>query len=264
MLSRRSPSTTTLAAAWPNAKQSCSSCLAERAAHQVDIGRAPARRHQGTPGVRSAPGAGKLGRCRPHSHQWPGGGSVVMTLLSEIGPDLIDSPASSTSAPGWGCVPAPRSAAARCWQQRTKRSANRARQALKLAAQTLSHSDSALGAFYRRLCGRMDKPRANTAIGPQAGAHGVLHAHPRPGVCGPRPTALRRAAAPAQHRRAQAPRCRPRLPDQSREHRCMKSAVLSSVSREHPAPGGARRSDQKHICLPTNQRLGSLVSQERP
>ena len=28
----------------------------------------------------------------------------------------------------------------------------------------LSHSDSALGAFYRRLSGRMDKPRANTAV----------------------------------------------------------------------------------------------------
>ena len=28
---------------------------------------------------------------------------------------------------------------------------------------SLSHSGSALGAFYRRLCARMDKPRANTA-----------------------------------------------------------------------------------------------------
>ena len=28
---------------------------------------------------------------------------------------------------------------------------------------TLSHSDSALGALYRRLCTRMDKPRASTA-----------------------------------------------------------------------------------------------------
>ena len=46
----------------------------------------------------------------------------------------------------------------------TKRSANRVRQALKLAAMSLSRSDSALGAFYRRLCGRMDKPRANTAV----------------------------------------------------------------------------------------------------
>ena len=37
------------------------------------------------------------------------------------------------------------------------------RQALKMAAMSLSHSDSALGAFYRRLCSRMDKPSANTA-----------------------------------------------------------------------------------------------------
>ncbi|MDT4787540.1 IS110 family transposase ISCARN20 [compost metagenome] len=29
---------------------------------------------------------------------------------------------------------------------------------------SLAHSDSALGAFYRRLCARMDKPRANTAV----------------------------------------------------------------------------------------------------
>ena len=32
-----------------------------------------------------------------------------------------------------------------------------------MAAMTLSHSGSALGAFYRRLCARTDKPRANTA-----------------------------------------------------------------------------------------------------
>ena len=46
---------------------------------------------------------------------------------------------------------------------KTKRSANRVRQALKMAAMSLSHSSSALGAFYRRLCSRMDKPSANTA-----------------------------------------------------------------------------------------------------
>jgi hypothetical protein len=38
--------------------------------------------------------------------------------------------------------------------------ANRARQALKLAAQSLCYSDSALGAFYRHLSARMDRPRA--------------------------------------------------------------------------------------------------------
>lgn len=44
-----------------------------------------------------------------------------------------------------------------------KHSANRVRQALKMAAISLAHSQSALGAFYRRLCTRMDTPSANTA-----------------------------------------------------------------------------------------------------
>ena len=30
-----------------------------------------------------------------------------------------------------------------------------------MAAMSPSHSDSAIGAFYRRLCSRMDKPSAN-------------------------------------------------------------------------------------------------------
>jgi transposase len=38
------------------------------------------------------------------------------------------------------------------------------RQALKLAAMSLSRNGSALGAFYRHMCARMDKPRANTAV----------------------------------------------------------------------------------------------------
>ena len=46
---------------------------------------------------------------------------------------------------------------------RTKRSANRVRQALKMAAMALAHSACALGAFYRRPCSRIDKPRPNTA-----------------------------------------------------------------------------------------------------
>lgn len=38
---------------------------------------------------------------------------------------------------------------------KTKRSVNRVRQVLKMAAMSLSRCDSALGAFYRRLCARM-------------------------------------------------------------------------------------------------------------
>jgi hypothetical protein len=47
---------------------------------------------------------------------------------------------------------------------KTKRTVNRVRQVLKMAAMSLSRCDSALGAFYWRLCARMDKPSANTAV----------------------------------------------------------------------------------------------------
>jgi cytochrome c-type biogenesis protein CcmH/NrfF len=40
---------------------------------------------------------------------------------------------------------------------------NRAAQALRLAAAALRSSQSALGAYFRRMCSRMDKPKAVTA-----------------------------------------------------------------------------------------------------
>lgn len=46
---------------------------------------------------------------------------------------------------------------------KTKHCANRAAQALRLAAAALRSSKSALGAYFRRLCSRMDKPKAVTA-----------------------------------------------------------------------------------------------------
>lgn len=46
---------------------------------------------------------------------------------------------------------------------KTKRVANRAAQALRLAAAALRSSKSALGTYFRRLCSRMDKPKAVTA-----------------------------------------------------------------------------------------------------
>jgi len=55
---------------------------------------------------------------------------------------------------------------------RTKRSANRARHALEMAAMSLPRSDSALGAFYRRVSAPTDKPQANTATA-QKPARGV-------------------------------------------------------------------------------------------
>jgi predicted transcriptional regulator len=136
--------------------------LAERSAASVDIGKVPR--------------AGSKVRAeydvRQQLANWAGadltringlGLDSVMKILSEIGTDLSRFANVKHFCSWLGLAPATKISGAKVICARTKRSANRVRQALKMAAMSLSHSDSALGAFYRRLCGRMDKPRANTA-----------------------------------------------------------------------------------------------------
>lgn len=89
--------------------------------------------------------------------------SAVMKILSEIGPDLSRFETVKHFCSWLGLCPGTKISGGKVLSAKTKRSANRVRQALKMAAMSLSHSDSALGAFYRRLCSRMDKPSANTA-----------------------------------------------------------------------------------------------------
>jgi transposase len=89
--------------------------------------------------------------------------TAVMKILSEIGPDLSHFATVKHFCSWLGLCPGTKISGGKVLSAKTKRSANRVRQALKMAAMSLSHSDSALGAFYRRLCSRMDKPRANTA-----------------------------------------------------------------------------------------------------
>lgn len=89
--------------------------------------------------------------------------AAVMKILSEIGPDLNRFETVKHFCSWLGLCPGTKISGGKVLSAKTKRSANRVRQALKMAAMSLSHSDSALGAFYRRLCSRMDKPSANTA-----------------------------------------------------------------------------------------------------
>lgn len=89
--------------------------------------------------------------------------ATALVVLSEIGPDLSRFPSVKHFASWLGLCPGTKISGGKVLSAKTKRSANRVRQALKMAAMSLSHSDSALGAFYRRMCARMDKPRANTA-----------------------------------------------------------------------------------------------------
>ena len=90
--------------------------------------------------------------------------AAVMKVLSEIGPDLSRFETVKHFCSWLGLCPGTKISGGKILSAKTKRSVNRVRQALKMAAMSLSHSDSALGAFYRRLCTRMDKPRANTAV----------------------------------------------------------------------------------------------------
>lgn len=87
----------------------------------------------------------------------------VLTVLSEIGPDLSRFASVKHFCSWLGLCPGTKISGGKVLSARTRRSVNRARQALKMAAMSLSRNGSALGAFYRRMCARMDKPRANTA-----------------------------------------------------------------------------------------------------
>jgi transposase len=86
--------------------------------------------------------------------------AAVMTILSEIGPDLSHFANVKHFCSWLRLCPATKISGSKTLPSGTQPSANRARQALKLAAMSLSCSHSALGALYRRLCPRMDKPRA--------------------------------------------------------------------------------------------------------
>ena len=89
--------------------------------------------------------------------------SSVLTVLSEIGPDLSRFANVKHFCSWLGLCPGTKISGGKVLSARTRRSTNRVRQALKMAAMSLSRNGSALGAFYRRLCARMDKPSANTA-----------------------------------------------------------------------------------------------------
>ncbi len=59
-----------------------------------------------------------------------------------------------------GLCPGTQITGGKVMSSKTRRCANRATRALRLAAAALRSSQSALGAYHRRLRARMDKPKA--------------------------------------------------------------------------------------------------------
>lgn len=89
--------------------------------------------------------------------------TTALVVVSETGTDMTKFPSDKHFASWLGLCPGKKITGGKVMSSKTKPCANRAAQALRLAAAALRTSQSALGAYYRRLCARMDKAKAVTA-----------------------------------------------------------------------------------------------------
>lgn len=92
-------------------------------------------------------------------------------MISEVGVDTSRWKTEKNFASWLGLSPSNEKTGGRVISRGTKKVVNRAAIALRLAAQTLRTSQSFLGAKYHRLRGRMDAPKAITAL-----AHNLANA----------------------------------------------------------------------------------------
>ena len=90
-------------------------------------------------------------------------GFTALKVISEIGTDMTKWPSAKHFASWLGLSPNNRITGGRVVSSKTKPSANRAAAALRLAANALHRSDSALGAFLRRKKAQLGAPKAITA-----------------------------------------------------------------------------------------------------
>ena len=90
-------------------------------------------------------------------------GFTALNVLSEIGADMTKWPSAKHFASWLGLSPDNRITGGRVMSSKTKPSASRAAAALRLAANALHRSDSALGAFLRRKKAQLGATKAITA-----------------------------------------------------------------------------------------------------
>lgn len=88
---------------------------------------------------------------------------TAQVLLTEIGPDVSAWPTAKHFASWLGLSPNNRITGGKVVGRRTRKTSSRAATALRIAAQALARSQSALGAFYRRIRARHGAPKAVTA-----------------------------------------------------------------------------------------------------
>jgi transposase len=88
---------------------------------------------------------------------------TVQTILSEIGLDPGKFPAEKRFVSWLGLCPNNRITGGQVKSTKTRKTANRAANAFRMAAQSLANSNTGLGGFYRRIRARLGAPKAITA-----------------------------------------------------------------------------------------------------
>jgi transposase len=89
--------------------------------------------------------------------------NTALVVLSEIGTDMNRWPSEKAFGAWLGLAPNPKKSGGKLQSAATRPGVNRAAQALRLAARSLQRSQSALGAFFRRIAARRGVPKAITA-----------------------------------------------------------------------------------------------------
>jgi len=89
--------------------------------------------------------------------------TTALVILSEIGTDVSKFPHEKNFVSWLGLCPQHRGSAGKIFKRRTRRGANRAARALRMAAQGCHHAKNALGAFYRRIQSRAGGAKAIVA-----------------------------------------------------------------------------------------------------
>ena len=91
------------------------------------------------------------------------GAYLSLKLIAECGDDLSSWPSAKHFTSWLGLAPSNKVSGGKMLSSRTRRSGGRAAALLRLAAVAVGRTDTALGAFYRRLSSRIGKAKAVTA-----------------------------------------------------------------------------------------------------
>ena len=113
------------------------------------------------------------------------GPSLALKLVGECGTNMAAWPSAKHFTSWLALAPHNKISGGKVLSSKTRRTSNRAASLLRLAAGTVGRTDTALGAFYRRLSARVGKAKAITATARKIAAlfyntlrHGMTYADP--------------------------------------------------------------------------------------